>query len=103
MQNFLKINNDFSFMIVISDIILAGTGSEYVLVVRRKLVDIIRTSEGFRLGVKSEFLRKYIREISEFSQLTVIKVKVSPLQAMKADGGCGCTGPHIHSHGTSKK
>ena len=70
MQNLLKINNDFSFMIVISDLILAGIGSEYVLVIRRKLVDIIRTSEGFRLGVKSEFLRAYIREITEFSQLT---------------------------------
>ena len=29
-----------------------------------------------------------------------IKVKVSPLQAMNAHGGCGCKGPHIHSHGT---
>ena len=28
------------------------------------------------------------------------KVKVSPLQAMEAHGGCGCKGPHIHSHGT---
>ena len=28
------------------------------------------------------------------------KVKVSPLQAMKAHRGCGCKGPHIHSHGT---
>ena len=26
--------------------------------------------------------------------------KVSPLQAMKAHGRCGCKGPHIHSHGT---
>ena len=26
-----------------------------------------------------------------------VKVKVSPLQAMKAHGGCGCKGPHIHS------
>ena len=90
-------------MIVIFDLILAGTGSEYVLVVRRKLVDIIRTSEGFRLGIKSEFLRKYIREITEFSELTAKKVKVSPLQAMKAHGECGCKGPHIHSHGTSKR
>ena len=32
-----------------------------------------------------------------------IKVKVSPLQAMKAHGGCGCKGPHIHSHGTRKR
>ena len=58
MQNLLKINSDFSFMIEISDLILAGTGSEYVLMVRRKLVHIIGTSEGFRLGVKSECLRK---------------------------------------------
>ena len=28
------------------------------------------------------------------------KVKVSPLQAMKAHGGCRCKGPHIQSHGT---
>ena len=28
------------------------------------------------------------------------KVKVSPLQAKKAHVGCGCKGPHIHSHGT---
>ena len=28
------------------------------------------------------------------------KGKVSPLQAMKAHGVCGCKGPHIHSHGT---
>ena len=47
----------FSFLIVISDLILAGTGSEHVPVVRRKPVDIIRTSEGFRLGIKSEYLR----------------------------------------------
>ena len=53
---------------------------------RRKLVDIIRTSEGFRLGVKSKYLRKYIREVTEFSQLTGKKVKVFPLQAIKANG-----------------
>ena len=28
------------------------------------------------------------------------KVKVSPLQAMKSHRGCGCKGPHIHSHST---
>ena len=32
-----------------------------------------------------------------------VKVKVSPLQAMEAHGGCGCKGPHIHSHGTRKR
>ena len=31
------------------------------------------------------------------------KVKVSPLQAMKAHGGYGYKGPHIHSHGTRKR
>ena len=35
--------------------------------------------------------------------LHVGKVKVFPLQAMKAHGGCGCKGPHIHSHGTRKR
>ena len=30
-------------------------------------------------------------------------VKVSSLKAMKAHGGCGCKGPHIHSHGTRKR
>ena len=29
-----------------------------------------------------------------------VKVNLSPLQAMEAHGGCGCKGPHIHSHGT---
>ena len=33
----------------------------------------------------------------------IVKVKVSPLQAMKAHGGCGCKGPHIHRHGTRKR
>ena len=33
----------------------------------------------------------------------IYKVKVSQLQAMKAHGGCGCKGPHIHSHGTRKE
>ena len=33
-------------------------------------------------------------------QVVLVKVKVSPLQAMKAHGVCGCKGPHIHSHGT---
>ena len=32
-----------------------------------------------------------------------VKVKVSPLQAMKAHGGCGCKGPHLHNHGTRKR
>ena len=32
-----------------------------------------------------------------------MKVKVSPVQAMEAHGGCGCKGPHIHSHGTRKE
>ena len=32
-----------------------------------------------------------------------VKVKVFPLQAMKAHGGCGCKGQHIHSHGTRKR
>ena len=31
------------------------------------------------------------------------KGKGTPLQNMKALGGCGCKGPHIHSHGTRKK
>ena len=30
-------------------------------------------------------------------------VKLSPLQAMKAHGGCGCKGAHIHSHVTRKR
>ena len=30
------------------------------------------------------------------------KLKVSPLQAMKAHGGCACKDPHIHSHSTRK-
>ena len=30
------------------------------------------------------------------------KVKVSPLQGMKAHEGCGCKGPHIHNHGTRR-
>ena len=37
------------------------------------------------------------------SKLESKKVKVSPLQVMKAHGGCGCKGPHIHSHGTRKR
>ena len=31
------------------------------------------------------------------------KVKVSPLQTMKVHRGCGCKGPHIHSHSTRKR
>ena len=33
----------------------------------------------------------------------VNKVKISPLQAMKVHGECGCKGSHIHSHGTRKR
>ena len=33
----------------------------------------------------------------------ILKVQVSPLQAMKAHEGCGCKGPRIHSHGTRKR
>ena len=38
--------------------------------------------------------------IYTMGQMTSIKVKLSPLQAMKAHRGCGYKGPHIHSHGT---
>ena len=31
----------------------------------------------------------------------LVKIKV-PLQAMKTHRGCGCKGPHKHSHGTRK-
>ena len=31
------------------------------------------------------------------------KVKLSPLQAVKANWGCGCKGPHILLHGTRNK
>ena len=31
-----------------------------------------------------------------------IKVKIFPLEAMKAQGGCGCKGPHIRSHGAKR-
>ena len=55
MQNLLKINSDFSFMIEISDLILAGTGSEFVLVVRRKLVDIIRPAKNSGLELSLNF------------------------------------------------
>ena len=36
-----------------------------------------------------------------WTSLDMVK-KVSPLQAMKAQGVCGCKGPHIHSHGTDE-
>ena len=29
-------------------------------------------------------------------------VKISPLQSMKAHGGCGCKGPHTHNHCTRR-
>ena len=33
----------------------------------------------------------------------IIKAKGTPLQTMKAHGGCECKGPHIHSHGTRRR
>ena len=41
------------------------------------------------------FFIKFNMKISKCSNK-----KVSPLQAMKAHGDCGCKGPHIHNHGT---
>ena len=38
--------------------------------------------------------------IFSFISNILVKVKVSPLQAMKAHGECGYKGPHIHSQGT---
>ena len=31
-----------------------------------------------------------------------VKIKISPLQTMKAHGGCECKGPYIRNHGTRK-
>ena len=42
-------------------------------------------------------------EVFFFSGTIYSKVKVSPLQAMKAHEGCECKGPHIHSHGSKKR
>ena len=43
-----------------------------------------------------------INHLKMTTSVETYKGKVSPLQAMKAHGGCGCKGPHIHSHGTRK-
>ena len=35
--------------------------------------------------------------------IIIVKGKGIPCHAMKAHEGCGCKGPHIHSHGTRKR
>ena len=51
--------------------------------------------------------KKKIKEMTNMAVIRnlfiMLKVKIPPLQAMKAQGGCGCKGPHIHSHGTMKR
>ena len=55
---------------------------------------------------KSSYLHRMLqpeaaeaRARAQFSYYKNVMVKVSPLQATKAHGRCGCKGLHIHSHG----
>ena len=46
--------------------------------------------------------KSYFHLFKDINHILLL-IKVSPLQAMKAHGGCGCKGPHIHSHSTRKR
>ena len=67
----------------------------------------LRTSPKFTIGVKYQFHQGFWPDQRSGNpkhpspQLYIYET--SHLQVMKAHEGCGCKGPHVHSHGTRKK
>ena len=65
------------------------------LVILRSCVDEFPDGYVLKLKYHGAWLKEDYSLLLMSSQ--TVKVKVSPLQAKKAHGGCECKGPHIHS------